>query len=171
MHVPGLGPCPLLRLLCWPPAAALCAAWAVRRDAWPAGAWALQDLMGVALSLVALRTLRVNLRAACVLLPAALVFQVGAGRLAAEGRHRCNGARGGRSTLQLSRVGAEAPRRAVRRARAGGLGVLRARAVAQQRWATPGGGAWVWRCSLRALRVWAVGLTKAQGSGCRAGLC
>ncbi len=76
VHVPGLGPCPLLGVACWPPAAALAVTWAVVRNQWTAGAWVLQDLMGVALMLLVLRTLRLNLRVACLLLPAAFFYDV-----------------------------------------------------------------------------------------------
>ncbi|PNH02072.1 Signal peptide peptidase-like 2 [Tetrabaena socialis] len=75
VQVPWLGPCPLAAVLTLPLAAAVAVVWAVGRNAdW---SWELQDLQGVALMLLVLRTLRVpSLKVACILLPGCLAYDV-----------------------------------------------------------------------------------------------
>ncbi|KAG2496822.1 hypothetical protein HYH03_005228 [Edaphochlamys debaryana] len=75
LTLPFFGVCPLPVLLTLPLAVAVAVVWAVWRNApW---AWVLQDLQGVALMLLVLRTLRVTrLKVAAVLLPACLLYDV-----------------------------------------------------------------------------------------------
>jgi signal peptide peptidase-like protein 2B len=65
----------LAELLVAPLAVATAVVWAVCRNA--SWSWALQDLLGVAIMLLVLRTLRLpNLRVACVLLPLCFAYDV-----------------------------------------------------------------------------------------------
>ncbi|KAJ9515138.1 hypothetical protein QJQ45_028935, partial [Haematococcus lacustris] len=81
--LPLLGPCPTLTLVVAPLAAALSGVWFVwRRAGW---SWVLQDVQGVALMLLVLRTLRLSsmklvddgvLQVACILLPLLFFYDV-----------------------------------------------------------------------------------------------
>ncbi|KAG2440711.1 hypothetical protein HXX76_003568 [Chlamydomonas incerta] len=75
VQLPWLGATPLTVVATLPLAVAVAAVWAVwRNSTW---AWVLQDLQGVALMLLVLRTLRVpSLKVACILLPACLAYDV-----------------------------------------------------------------------------------------------
>ncbi|EFJ46292.1 hypothetical protein VOLCADRAFT_93422 [Volvox carteri f. nagariensis] len=71
----GGGPSPLVTVVALTVAVAVAAVWAVQRNTdW---AWVLQDLQGVALMLLVLRSLRVpSIKVAAVLLPACLLYDV-----------------------------------------------------------------------------------------------
>ncbi|KAL6753469.1 signal peptide peptidase-like protein [Haematococcus lacustris] len=73
--LPLLGPCPTLTLVVAPLAAALSGVWFVwRRAGW---SWVLQDVQGVALMLLVLRTLRLSsMKVACILLPLLFFYDV-----------------------------------------------------------------------------------------------
>ncbi|KAG2441965.1 hypothetical protein HYH02_009759 [Chlamydomonas schloesseri] len=75
VQLPWLGATPLTVVATLPLAVAVAGVWAVwRNSSW---AWVLQDLQGVALMLLVLRTLRVpSLKVAAILLPACLAYDV-----------------------------------------------------------------------------------------------
>ncbi|GIL57826.1 hypothetical protein Vafri_13059 [Volvox africanus] len=73
--VPLVGLCPWAVVLTLPVAVAVAVVWAIQRNA--SWAWVLQDVQGVALMLLVLRSLRIpSLKVAAVLLPACLAYDV-----------------------------------------------------------------------------------------------
>jgi signal peptide peptidase-like protein 2B len=75
VDVACLGPLPVLALAVTPVALAVAAGWGVcRNSSW---SWVLQDVLGIAIMLLVLRTLRLgSLRVACVLLPLCFFYDV-----------------------------------------------------------------------------------------------
>mmetsp|Transcript_27243 Transcript_27243/g.73614 ORF Transcript_27243/g.73614 Transcript_27243/m.73614 type:complete len:548 (-) Transcript_27243:211-1854(-) len=75
IHVPFLGPGPTVYLACLPAAATMTLLWVSHRDS--EYAWVLQDLQGVALMLLILRTLKLaSIKVACVLLPLCFLYDI-----------------------------------------------------------------------------------------------
>ena len=75
VDVPFLGPLPVLALAVTPVALAVAAVWGVwRNSSW---SWVIQDILGIAIMLLVLRTLRLgSLKVACVLLPLCFFYDV-----------------------------------------------------------------------------------------------
>ncbi|KAF5840585.1 signal peptide peptidase-domain-containing protein [Dunaliella salina] len=74
-HMPLLGPGPTVYMACLPAAATMTLVWVFHRDS--EYAWVLQDVQGVALMLLILRTLKLgSIKVACILLPLCFLYDI-----------------------------------------------------------------------------------------------